>query len=267
MTGAEQTDLAAARELEAVAVAVARLAAHHVRSRLGKARATDTKSSPTDVVTEADLESERLIRHELTARSPGSSIIGEELDDQPGDSHIGWIIDPIDGTINFLYNLPVVSVSIAATRHGDVVAGAVTDVLLDETFSAAVGGGARREGAPITASDEHDLATSLVGTGFSYEAGRRAEEATVISRILPATRDVRCFGSAALQLCWVGCGRLDACYQRGLQIYDYAAGALIASEAGAAVEQPADNGHDLLLATAPRILSSIRGLVVGSADR
>ena len=265
MTGAG-TDPTTAQELEAVAVDVARRAADHVRSRLGKARATQTKSSPTDVVTETDIEAERLIRHELATRSPGSSIVGEELADEPGDNHIGWIIDPIDGTINFLYNLPVVSVSIAATRHGNVVAGAVPDVLLDETFSAALGVGARCQGAIIATSDKHDLATSLVGTGFSYDAERRAEEATVIGRVLPASRDIRCFGSAALQLCWVGCGRLDACYQRGLKIYDYAAGALIASEAGAAVEQPAED-HDLLLAATPRILSSIRGLLVGPPGR
>ena len=266
MSGGGRGHSATARELESIAVEVARLAADHVRSRLGNARAKETKSSPTDVVTETDVESERLIRQELSARSPGSSIIGEELDDQAGDSPVGWIIDPIDGTINFLYNLPVVSVSIAATHHGAVVAGAVTDVLLDETYSAVVGGGARCEGVPITVGDERDLATALVGTGFSYDAERRAAEARVVSRVLPATRDVRCFGSAALQLCWVGCGRLDACYQRGLKVYDYAAGALIASEAGAAVEQPTGDGDDdLLLATAPGLLVTIRDLLSGPA--
>ena len=267
MTGAGSAGPTTARELEAIAVDVARLAADHVRSRLGKARATGTKSSPTDVVTETDVEAERLIRHELAARSPGSSIVGEELADQPGDGTTGWIIDPIDGTTNFLYNLPVVSVSIAATRHGGVVAGAVTDVLLDETFSAAAGGGARCQGVTITTGDRHDLAAALVGTGFSYDAERRGREAAVISRVLPAARDVRCFGSAALQLCWVACGRLDACYQRGLAVYDYAAGALIAAEAGAAVEQPTGQGRDLLLAATPRLLAPIRDLVVGTPGR
>ena len=263
MTGPRPEDVAAARQLESVAVDVARLAADHVRSRLGAARATDTKSSPTDIVTETDLETERLIRSELARRSPGSSIIGEEYGDRHGRSDVGWIVDPIDGTINFLYDLPVVSVSIAATQHGVVVAGAVTDVLRNETFSAARDGGARCEGASIAVSGALDLATSLVGTGFSYDAERRAEEGAVVGRVLPRARDVRCFGSSALHLCWVGCGRLDAYYQRGPKIYDYAAGALIAAEAGAAVERPEENEQDLLLAAAPRLLSSIRPLVAG----
>ncbi len=267
MSDAQATDRGKELQLEAVAVDVARLAAGHVRSRLGTARAADTKSSPTDIVTDTDLETERLIRHELKARSPGSSIVGEELDDQHGDGNVGWIVDPLDGTINFLYNLPVVSVSVAATVHGTVVAGAVTDVLLGETFSAARGRGARRDDVRIAVSGEHDLANSLIGTGFSYDAQRRAHEATVVSRILPAARDIRCFGSAALQLCWVACGRLDACYQQGLKVYDFAAGALIAIEAGAEVEQPSDNGHDLLLATTPRLLPTIRDIVAPSPVR
>jgi len=267
MSDARGEDRAQELQLEAVAVDVAQLAANHVRSRLGAARAAATKSSPTDVVTDTDLETERLIRRELKARSPGSPIVGEELADQLGDGNVGWIVDPLDGTINFLYNLPVVSVSVAATLHGTVVAGAVTDVLRDETFSATKGRGARCDGATIAVSGEQELANSLIGTGFSYNAERRADEATVVSRILPVARDIRCFGSAALQLCWVGCGRLDACYQRGLKIYDYAAGALIAIEAGAAVVQPTDNGHDLLLATTPPLLSTIQEIVVRSPDR
>ena len=267
MSDARETDLARELGLEAVAVDIAQLAANHVRSRLGAARTADTKSSPTDIVTDTDIEAERLIRHELKARSPGSSIVGEELADQHGDSSVGWIVDPLDGTINFLYNLPVVSVSVAATLDGTVVAGAVSDVLLGETFSATAGYGARSDGDSIAVSGEHELANSLIGTGFSYDAGRRADEAAVVSRILPAARDIRCFGSAALQLCWVGSGRLDACYQRGLKIYDYAAGALIATEAGADVVQPTDNGHDLLLAATPRLMPTIRDVVVRSPYR
>lgn len=265
MTDSVGTDRAFAQQLEAVAVDVARLAADHVRSRLGSAQVTNTKSSPTDVVTETDVETERLIRQMLKRRSPGSTIVGEELDDQRGSNQVGWIVDPIDGTINFLYNLPVVSVSIAATHHGEVVAGAVTDILLGETFSASAGAGARSEGAPIVVSGAPDLATSLVGTGFAYDATSRAHEADVASRVIPKARDVRCFGSAALHSCWVGCGRLDAYYQRDLKIYDYAAGALIAAEAGAVVEHPADNDLDLLLVATPGIVSSLRDLVVGTS--
>lgn len=267
MSDARATDGAQTLQLEAVAVDVARLAANHVRSRLGAVRDAVAKSSPTDIVTDTDIETEQLIRHELEARSPGSSIVGEELADQHGESNVGWIVDPLDGTINFLYNLPVVSVSVAATLHGTVVAGAVADVLLGETFSATTGQGARCDGVTIAVSGGQDLTNSLIGTGFSYDAVRRADEAAVVSRVLPAARDIRCFGSAALQLCWVGSGRLDACYQRGLKIYDYAAGALIATEAGAEVEQPSDNDDELLLATSPQLLSAIRDIVVRSPVR
>lgn len=266
MTDARPAELDVARQLEAVAADVSELAAGHVRSALGKARTAHSKSSPTDLVTETDLETERLIRRELGARIPGSSIIGEEFDDQNGDHQIGWIVDPIDGTINFVHDLPVISVSIAATRDGAVVAGAVTDVRTDETFSAARGAGARSNGTTIAASGECRLSSSLIGTGFSYTAERRAEEATVVGRLLPAAGDIRCFGSAALQLCWVASGRLDACYQRGLKIYDYAAGALIATEAGAIVEQPDENDLELLMATTPQLLPTIRDLLVVSAD-
>lgn len=267
MTGAQASDVAVTRGLETVAVDVARLAADLVRSRFGTARATRTKSTLTDVVTETDLDAERLIRQELTARSPGSTIVGEEFDDQLGDNEVGWIVDPVDGTVNFLYALPVVSVSIAATWRGAVVAGAVTDVALDETFSATVGDGARCDGSPITASSAEDLATSLVGTGFAYDADRRTDEAEIFSRILPRARDIRCFGSAALHLCWVGCGRLDAYYQQGLKVYDYAAGALIAAEAGACLETPPANDFDLVLASAPLLNRPIRSLITNAGDR
>ena len=260
-------DRATARQLEAVAIDVAQMAADLVRARLGTARAADTKSSPSDVVTFTDLEAERLIRRELSARRPASTIVGEEFDDHLGDDQIGWIVDPIDGTINYLYDLPVVSVSIAATFRGAVVAGCVTDVVRRETFSAAAGTGSRRNGDPIGVSGAVDLATSLVATGFAYDAEHRRAEGAVVARVLPAARDVRCFGSAALHLCWVGCGRLDAYYQRGLKVYDYAAGALIASEGGAAVEQPTANDLDLLVAASPDLMTSIRPLLVGDPER
>ena len=129
--------LGAAQHLQAVAAEVAHLAADLVREAAGQARAMGTKSSPTDVVTSTDLQSERLIRHELTARCPGSTIIGEEFDEATGSNSVGWIVDPIDGTVNFLYTIPIVSVSIAATVGGETVAGAVVDVMNRETFSAA----------------------------------------------------------------------------------------------------------------------------------
>ncbi|MBT8241511.1 MAG: inositol monophosphatase [Acidimicrobiales bacterium] len=250
-----------AQQLAYVAADVARLAAAFVRESVGAAAAASTKSTPTDVVTHTDFESERLIRHELMVRCPGSTIVGEEFDDLAGKNSVGWIVDPIDGTVNFLYDLPVVSVSIAATINGQVVAGAVADILRGEVFDATLGGGARRDGEAISASSVSELGQSLVGTGFSYESTVRARQADRLVHLLPQCRDIRCMGSAALNLCWVGCGRLDAYFEKDLKPYDYAAGALIAAEARAMVDLPERNGEQFTIAAAPAIYDQLRGLV------
>lgn len=252
----------AAHHLELVAVDVARQAAGLVATASGSASATRTKTSPTDVVTHTDLQSESLIRQELLARCPGSAIVGEEYEDGVGTNHVGWIVDPIDGTVNFLYDLPVVAVSIAATIGGEVVAGAVADVHRRETFSASIGAGARCNGSPIVTSGADDLGQALVGTGFAYDARLRAEQAAVIADVLPVCRDIRCMGSAALNLSWVGCGRLDAYFERDLKVYDHAAGALIAAEGGAIVDQPV--GSDLIIACSPGLDHDFRALINGS---
>ena len=254
-------DVTPARHLEYVAIDVAELAANFVRARSGLATAAATKSSPTDVVTHTDLECEQLIRSELMARCPGSSIVGEELEDTAGVNTIGWIIDPIDGTVNFLYDLPVVSVSIAATIDDQVVAGAVADIHRVETFSTARGTGARRSGHPIAPSPCATLGNGLVATGFAYDAELRSKRAQTLIRLLPVCRVIRCMGSAALNLCWVGCGRVDAYYERDLKPYDYAAGALIATEAGARVELPSDTNSGLTFAATPGIDDSLRALL------
>lgn len=250
-------------ELEAIAVDVAGLAADFLRGVAGTGEALRTKSSPTDVVTALDVQSEELIRGELLRRCTGSSIVGEELDDEVGHSGVGWIVDPIDGTVNFLYDLPVFAVSIAATRDGTVVAGAVADVLRGEVFSAARGSGARLDGAPIAAAASDGLAQALVATGFSYHAERRRQQAAALARVLPAARDVRAFGSAALHLCWVANGRCDAFFEHDLRIYDWAAGALIAEEAGAQVELPNELNDDLVFAANPPLFAPLRALIVG----
>ena len=250
-----------AQFLELVAIDVAVLAADFVRSASGAATTAAVKSSPTDVVTHTDFGSEQLIRSELMARCPGSTIVGEEFDESVGASNVGWIVDPIDGTVNFLYDLPVVAISIAATIDGQVVAGAVVDVHRGDTYSAAQGLGARHNGATAIASTATDLSQALVGTGFSYDTRTRASEARILNRVLPACRDIRCMGSAALSLCWVGCGRLDGFYERDLKIYDYAAGALIAIEGGATTELPAANVTDLTIAAGPGTFTSLRALV------
>ena len=262
-TGPVPPAQSAATHLEVVAVEVAQLAAQLVRASVGRAAAAGTKSSPTDVVTATDVESESMIRRELLDRCPGSSIAGEELADDHGTNDVSWTVDPIDGTVNFLYDLPVVSVSIAASIGGRIVAGSVVDVLRGETFSASVDRGARRDGAPIRSSSVPDLGQSLVGTGFSYASARRAEQSSILNRLLPVVRDIRCMGSAALNMCWVGCGRLDAYYEHDTKPYDYAAGALIAAEAGARVELPADNGAALSIASTPGTFDQLRSVVFG----
>lgn len=249
----------AAHHLELVATDVARAAARLVAAATGSATAAATKSTPTDVVTHTDLESETFIRRELRARCPGSAIVGEEYDDGAGTNHVGWVVDPIDGTVNFLYDLPVVAVSIAATIGGRVVAGAVADVHRGEAFSAHLGGGARRDGEAIAPSTIDRLDRSLIGTGFAYDAVLRARQAAALSDVLPHCRDIRCMGSAALNLCWVACGRLDAYFERDLKEYDFAAGALIAAEAGADVRLPVDT--DLVTASAPGVSPAFRGMI------
>lgn len=254
-------DVPAARHLEFVALEVAELGAAYVRSELGRARTAATKTTPTDVVTHTDMECERLIRSELLARCPGSSIMGEEFADAAGGNNVGWVVDPIDGTVNFLYDLPVVSVSIAATVGGRVVAGAVADVLRSETFSATEGTGARRDGHPIRPTTRNVLGEALVATGFAYSAEVREQEAEIVARLLPACRDIRCMGSAALNLCWVACGRVDGFYERDLKPYDYAAGALIAAEAGAHVEMASSDNRGLTFAATHGVAPSLRALL------
>lgn len=251
-----------AEHLELVAADVATEAARLVAAASATPTAARTKTTPTDVVTHTDLESESFIRRELRARCPGSAIIGEEYEDGAGNNRVGWIVDPIDGTVNFLYGLPVVSVSVAATIDGHVVAGAVADVHRREVFSAARDRGARRDGEAIRTSGATQLEQSLVGTGFAYESNVRAEQATVVGDLLPRCRDIRCMGSAALNLCWVACGRLDGYYERDLKVYDYAAGALIAVEAGARVRPPDDS--DVIVAADPGIWSAFEPVVVRS---
>jgi myo-inositol-1(or 4)-monophosphatase len=244
-----------------MAVSVVRDAAKLVGRKLGSARAVTTKTTPTDVVTETDLEAERCIREELFRLTPDASILGEEAEPHPGTTDVGWIVDPIDGTVNFLYDLPVVSVSVAATLHGIVVAGAVVDVLRDEVFSAHAGNGAYCNGDPISAANPASLEESLIATGFSYSAPARAVEAQVVDRVIPKARDIRCFGSAALHLCWVANGRLDGYYQYDLKPWDAAAGAHIATEAGATVEEPSPTNRSLMVAAAPSVFAPLRELV------
>ena len=244
-------------ELERIAATTARAAAEVVTATYGRPDPVGHKSSPTDVVTQTDLRAEELIRRHLREATPEAGVLGEESETTRPGARLQWVIDPLDGTVNFLYGVPLFAVSIAAALDGEVVAGAVIDVLRGELFSAHLGGGARLDGEPIEVSACGLLPNALVTTGFSYQAQLRDLQGEVAHRILSRARDVRCFGSAALELCWVACARVDAYYQRDTEIWDRAAGALIAAEAGAQTELPCPENEDLVMATAPDIFDDL----------
>lgn len=196
----------------------------------------DTKSTRTDMVTEMDRASERLVADGLRSARPDDAIMGEEGTADTGTSGVRWVVDPLDGTTNYLYGFPVWAVSVAAEVAGAAAVGVVHVPVLGETFAAVRGEGAWCNGRPLRVEGAPDLATALVGTGFSYNAVGRGEQAGLLARVLPAVRDIRRAGAAAVDLCWVAAGRLDCFYERGLAPWDRAAGALVASEAGAVVD-------------------------------
>jgi myo-inositol-1(or 4)-monophosphatase len=230
-----------------IAVAAASEAGRLLASWRGDERpeVVETKSSPTDVVTEMDRKSEALITSRIRAHRPGDAVLGEEGGQTDGDpaggrsGRVRWVVDPLDGTVNYLYGLRDWAVSIAAEVDGAVVAGVVEVPRAGETFTAVAGQGAwlHRGGARLAVhcSEGVPLGQALVGTGFGYDAGRRQIQGEVVAALLPYVRDIRRAGSAAVDLCSVAAGRLDAFYERGLNYWDFAAGGLIAREAGATV--------------------------------
>jgi len=223
-----------AADLLELALALAGDAAAVLRDRPADLGAT-AKSSPTDVVTVMDKAAERVILDGLRAARPDDAIVSEESPAQPGETGVQWLVDPLDGTVNYFYAIPHYSVSIAAQIGADVVAGVVYDVERQVAYTATAGGGAFCDGVPIQCSTQTDLSLSLVGTGFNYDVEMRRMQARAIGQILPAVRDIRRAGSAALDLCAVASGQLDAFYEAGMYPWDYCAGALIVREAGGRV--------------------------------
>jgi myo-inositol-1(or 4)-monophosphatase len=226
-------------QLLALAVDVAQEAAALVaRGRASAADDVDVKSSPVDVVTAVDRASEELVVGRLLAARPDDGVMGEEGADRAGTSGVRWVVDPIDGTVNFLYDLPAYAVSIAAEVDGEVRAGVVLNVATGELFTATSGGGAfssspsRPEPVRLTGSRPASLEQTLVATGFGYRVEQRRAQGAVVARLLPQVRDIRRFGSAALDLCAVAAGRVDAYYELDLNPWDHAAGGLVAAEAG-----------------------------------
>ena len=221
-------------ELRDLALDVARRAAALVNGRSGgEVTVADTKSSSVDVVTQTDRDSEELVRRLLLEARPDDSVLGEEGADRVGTSGVRWIVDPVDGTVNFLYGLPEYAVSIAAEVAGEVVAGAVVNAATGVEYAAARGVGATRDGVRLTVRPAPPVAERLVLTGFGYRAEVRAGQAERVARMLPRVRDIRRMGSCALDLCHVAEGSADGYVEEGPQAWDWAAGSLVATEAGA----------------------------------
>jgi myo-inositol-1(or 4)-monophosphatase len=250
------------------------LAAQRPPGRAGRPEVTSTKSSPTDVVTEMDRAAEALITERLRARRPGDAFLGEE-GGESGQGRVRWVIDPLDGTVNYLYGLADWAVSIAAEVNGTPVAGVVTVPAHDEVFTAVSGEGAwLRAGDAAAVSLRCNtgvaLAQALVATGFGYAAARRTVQGEVVAALLPRVRDIRRGGSAAVDLCSVAAGRVDAFYERGLNHWDYAAGGLIAAEAGARLGGLAGRpaGTNMTIAAEPVLFGQLHDLLASlHADR
>jgi myo-inositol-1(or 4)-monophosphatase len=277
-------------ELLALACAAAREAGQMLADRSGRVTVVSTKSSSTDVVTEMDQAAERLIRQRIGEQRPGDAILGEEGGQTGDGALVRWIVDPLDGTVNYLYDLPDWAVSIAAEVAGEIVAGAVCVPRRDALYFAEIGGGAWRvslsgrksaksseagesgESAgsdggtaeKLTANAEVPLERALIATGFGYDPGRRVVQGQVVGAILPKVRDIRRNGACAVDLCSLAAGQVDGYYERGVQYWDIAAGSLIAREAGAIVTGLAGKpaGPELTLGAGPGLFAELHDLLL-----
>lgn len=246
-----------------LARAAGRLALEGRRSAPSAMSTVDPKSSPTDLVTEFDRAAEQLIVERILATRPDDSILGEEGTDVAGSSGYVWAIDPIDGTTNYVYDLPAWSTSVAVSAGDRTIAGAVYVPALDEMYAAAAGAGATLNGQPIRCSNRSELSLALVATGFGYRPEVRARQAARVASMIPSIRDIRRLGSAAIDLCQVATGRVDAYFEEHLNPWDAAAGELIAREAGARSSDFAgsDPRPDELLVAAPGVHGALIDLI------
>lgn len=259
-------------ELRVVAADAARAAGALLLERFGAPGGEDvrTKSTATDPVSEADLAAERAIRDVLGARRPGDAILGEEggqsagADTPGGPPELRWIVDPLDGTVNYLYGIGHWCVSVAVHDEDGALAGVVLDPLRDELFAAERGGDTTLNGRPLERPVRDELATALVATGFAYDAAVRDRQGTVVAALLPRVRDVRRLGSAALDLAWTAAGRVDAYYERDVKPWDIAAGSLLCECAGLSVRRLEPRGDDVpvgLLAAPAALADALEPLV------
>jgi len=232
-TGAGRLRAVSAREFLELATRAAREAGAALRERFaGPRTGVGTKSSSTDMVSDADRTAEDLILALIDEARPNDAVLGEESGSRAGTSGVRWIIDPLDGTTNFLYGIPHFSVSIGCEDGDGLLAAVVYDVAREEIFQATRGGGSFCNGESVAVSQQTDLAKALIATGFSYDAGNRRAQSMLLEHILPRVRDIRRSGSAALDLAWTAAGRFDCFFEAGLAPWDRAAGELIVKEAG-----------------------------------
>jgi len=240
----------------------ARAAGAELMRRYGHVQGLGTKSSATDPVSDADRASEALLARMLRAERPDDGLLGEEGTSVTGRSGITWVVDPLDGTVNYLYGLGNFAVSVAGRDGAGSLVGAVYDPVTDKMFSAARGGGAHCDGRPLRVNDPVPMDRALLATGFGYAAARRAAQGSMIAELLPRVRDIRRFGSAALDLCAVASGTVDGYLEEGVQAWDIAAGALIAAEAGAVVTTATPTGAESgVLAAGPALQHALAGWV------
>ncbi|WP_430592184.1 inositol monophosphatase family protein [Humidisolicoccus flavus] len=254
-----------------LATTIATDAATFIREQRAKGvNVAASKSSLTDIVTETDQASERMVAEAIMQARPNDSLLGEEGLSHQGSSGLTWIIDPIDGTVNYFYDIPTYAVSIAVVE-GDAdpqswtsLAGAVVNAPLGDVFAAARGEGATLNGRSIAPTGETRLEQSLLGTGFSYEPERRARQGVVVAQILPRARDLRRIGSAALDICFVASGQFDGYWERGLKPWDFAAAMHIAEEAGVEVRGLRGDRADgrLLMAGSAGLLDTLEPLLL-----
>lgn len=229
-------------------------------------RVIDTKSSDTDPVTAADRALERAIRETIAKQRPHDSFIGEEYGlTRQAQSNTRWIVDPIDGTVNYSYSIPSYAISIAAEVNGRIEVGLVFDVGHNELFQAVRGQGATCNGEPIRPSDQTELAQALCGTGFGYSAATRKLQAQVLLEVIDEIRDIRRFGAAAIDICWAGAGRIDGYFETGLKVWDYAAASLVATEAGAnfITDLPGIGDDGLTIVAGPALFEALQARITG----
>jgi myo-inositol-1(or 4)-monophosphatase len=246
-----------------LATRAARAGARVHRAGLGRTHEITTKATATDMVTEVDREAERVIVDLILAERPDDAVLAEESTVRAGTSGVRWIVDPLDGTTNYIYRYPAFGASIGIEVDGILAAGVVHDTARDRVYTGIVGAGASCNGQPIRVRDHDDLATALVATGFQPQPERRAWQAEVLARVLPRVRDVRRGGSAAIDLCGVACGHLDAFYEAGLAEWDTAAGHAIVRAAGGVVqviERPVPPAP-LVVASGPKLAEALLRLL------